>query len=221
MTTIRVLLADDQAVVRRGLRTILEPEPDLEVVGEAADGVEAVALARRRAADVVLMDVRMPRMDGLAATRLLAHPASGESIDVLVLTTFDLDEVVFGALRAGAAGFLLKSAEPEALVEAVRTVARGHGLIAPDVTRRLIGEFASAAPAPRADARIEALTPREREVLLLMARGLSNADVARELVLESSTVKKHVANVLSKLDLGSRAQAVVFAYEHGLARPGG
>jgi DNA-binding NarL/FixJ family response regulator len=220
VSAIRVLLADDQAVVRRGLRTILDPEPDLEVVGEAADGVEAVALARRRAADVVLMDVRMPRMDGLAATRLLAHPASGEPIDVLVLTTFDLDEVVFGALRAGAAGFLLKSAEPEALVDAVRTVARGHGLIAPDVTRRLIGEFASTAPPPRADARIEALTPREREVLLLMARGLSNADLARELVLESSTVKKHVANVLSKLDLGSRAQAVVFAYEHGLARPG-
>ncbi len=220
MTAIRVLLADDQAVVRRGLRTILEAEPDMEVVGEAADGVEAVALAHRRAADIVLMDIRMPRMDGLAATRLLAHPATGPPIDVLVVTTFDLDEVVFDALRAGAAGFLLKSAEPEALVEAVRTVARGQGLISPEVTRRLITEFAASAPQPRADPRIDALTPREREVLMLMARGLSNADVARELVLEASTVKKHVANVLSKLDLRSRAQAVVFAYEHGLARPG-
>jgi DNA-binding NarL/FixJ family response regulator len=220
MTRIRVLLADDQAVVRRGLRTILEAEPDMEIVGEAADGVEAVALAHRRAADIVLMDVRMPRMDGLAATRLLAHPATGAPIDVLVVTTFDLDEVVFAALRAGAAGFLLKSAEPEALVEAVRTVARGQGLISPDVTRRLISEFAASAPQPHIDERVDTLTPREREVLMLMARGLSNADVARELVLEASTVKKHVANVLSNLDLSSRAQAVVFAYEHGLARPG-
>jgi DNA-binding NarL/FixJ family response regulator len=220
MTPIRVLLADDQALVRRGLRTILEAEPDIEIVGEAADGVEAVALARRRAADLVLMDVRMPRMDGLAATRLLAHPASGAPIDVLVVTTFDLDEVVFAALRAGAVGFLLKSTEPEALVEAVRTVARGQGLISPDVTRRLISEFATSAPQPHTDPRFDTLTTREREVLMLMARGLSNADVGRELVLEPSTVKKHVANVMSKLDISSRAQAVVFAYEQGLARPG-
>ena len=220
MTTIRVLLADDQAVVRQGLRTILDAEPDVEVVGEATDGVEAVALARRRAADLVLMDIRMPRMDGIAATRLLAHPATGGPIDVLVVTTFDLDEVVFAALRAGAAGFLLKSAEPDELVAAVRTVARGQGLISPEVTRRLITEFAANAPPPPADARIDELTPREHEVLMLMARGLSNADLGRELVLEPSTVKKHVANVLSKLDLSSRAQAVVFAYEHGLARPG-
>ena len=220
MSAIRVLLADDQAVVRRGLRTILEAERDMEVVGEAADGVEAVALARRRAADIVLMDVRMPRMDGLAATRLLAHPASGAPIDVLVVTTFDHDEVVFAALRAGAAGFLLKSAEPEVLVEGVRTVARGQGLISPEVTRRLIGEFAAGAQPAPPDSRIDALTPREREVLMLMARGLSNADLGSELVLEASTVKKHVANVLSKLDLSSRAQAVVFAYEHGLAQPG-
>ena len=162
----------------------------------------------------------MPRMDGLAATRLLAHPAAGDPIDVLVVTTFDLDEVVFAALRAGAAGFLLKSAEPEALIEAVRTVARGQGLISPEVTRRLISEFAASAPQPAPDPRIDTLTPREHEALMLMARGLSNADIARELVLEASTVKKHVANVLSKLDLSSRAQAVVFAYEHGLARPG-
>ena len=220
MTAIRVLLADDQAVVRRGLRTILEAEPDIEIVGEAADGVEAVALAHRRAADIVLMDIRMPRMDGLAATRLLAHPATGQPIDVLVVTTFDLDEVVFAALRAGAAGFLLKSTEPDALIAAVRTVARGQGLISPEVTRRLITEFAASAPQPHTDPRIDALTPREREVLMLMARGLSNADLGRELVLEPSTVKKHVANVLSKLDIRSRAQAVVFAYEHGLARPG-
>jgi DNA-binding NarL/FixJ family response regulator len=221
MTAIRVLLADDQALVRRGLRTILGAEPDIEIVGDAADGVEAVALAHRRGADLVLMDIRMPRMDGLAATRLLTHPATGTPIDVLVVTTFDHDEVVFAALRAGAAGFLLKSAEPEALVEAVRTVARGQGLISPEVTRRLITEFAGSAPQPQMDPRVDALTPREREVLLLMARGLSNADVGRELVLEPSTVKKHVANVLSKLDIRSRAQAVVFAYEHGLARPGG
>jgi DNA-binding NarL/FixJ family response regulator len=140
---------------------------------------------------------------------------------VLVVTTFDHDEVVFAALRAGAAGFILKSAEPDALVDAVRTVARGQGLISPEVTRRLISEFAGSAPQPQADARVDALTPREHEVLLLMARGLSNADVGRELVLEPSTVKKHVANVLSKLDIRSRAQAVVFAYEHGLTRPGG
>jgi DNA-binding NarL/FixJ family response regulator len=220
MTAIRVLLADDQALVRRGLRTILGAEPDIEIVGDAADGVEAVALAHRRGADLVLMDIRMPRMDGLAATRLLTHPATGTPIDVLVVTTFDHDEVVFAALRAGAAGFLLKSAEPEALVDAVRTVARGQGLISPEVTRRLITEFAGSAPQPQMDPRVDALTPREREVLLLMARGLSNADVGRELVLEPSTVKKHVANVLSKLDIRSRAQAVVFAYEHGLARPG-
>jgi DNA-binding NarL/FixJ family response regulator len=221
MTAIRVLVADDETVVRRGLRAILQVEPDIEVVGEAADGMEAVALARRRGADVVLMDVRMPRMDGLAATRLLANPAAGEPIDVLVVTTFDLDDVVFAALRAGAAGFLLKSAEPDELVDAVRTVAGGHGLIAPEVTRRLIGEFAASAPRPDGDPRVESLTPREREVLLLVARGLSNAQVARELVLEESTVKKHVANVLSKLDLTSRAQAVVFSYEHGVVRPGG
>ena len=220
MKPIRVLLADDQVLVRRGLRTILETEPDIEIVGEAADGAEAVALARRRAADVVLMDVRMPRMDGLAATRLLAHPATGEPTDVLVLTTFDLDEVVFAALRAGAVGFLLKSAEPDELIAAVRTVAAGQGLISPEVTRRLITEFAASSELTQADARIDALTPREREVLMLMARGLSNAELGDELVLEPSTVKKHVANVLSKLDLKSRAQAVVFAYEHGLARPG-
>ena len=220
MKPIRVLLADDQVLVRRGLRTILETEPDIEIVGEAADGAEAVALARRRAADVVLMDVRMPRMDGLAATRLLAHPATGEPTDVLVLTTFDLDEVVFAALRAGAVGFLLKSAEPDELIAAVRTVAAGQGLISPEVTRRLITEFATSAELTQADAGIDALTPREREVLMLMARGLSNAELGDELVLEPSTVKKHVANVLSKLELKSRAQAVVFAYEHGLARPG-
>src|SRR5919112_4317907 len=205
MTATRNLVAHDQAMVRRGLRTILEAEADLEVVGEAADGIEAVALARRRDADLVVMDVRMPRMDGLAATRLLAHPAEGDPIDVLVVTTFDLDDVVFAALRAGAAGFLLKSAEPEALVDAVRTVARGQGLIAPDVTRRLIGEFAARSSQAQPDPRLDTLTPRERDALMLMARGLSNADIAAELVLEASTVKKHVANVLSKLDLASRA----------------
>jgi DNA-binding NarL/FixJ family response regulator len=201
MTPVRVLLADDQAVVRRGLRTILEAEPDLEVVGEAADGAEAVALAHRRAADVVLMDIRMPRMDGLAATRLLAHPAVGPPIDVLVVTTFDLDEVVFAALRAGAAGFLLKSAEPEALVEAVRTVARGQGLISPEVTRRLIDEFAASAPQPSADTRIDDLTPREREVLELMAEGRSNQGIAARMVVTERAVEKHVTSIFAKLRL--------------------
>jgi DNA-binding NarL/FixJ family response regulator len=217
---IEVVLADDQTLVRAGFRALLDAEHDMAVVGEAADGEEAVDVVRRMRPDVVLMDIRMPRTDGLTATgRLTADPAlSGTR--VIVLTTFELDDYVFGALRAGAAGFLLKSVEPEVLVDAVRTVARGHGLISPEVTRRLIGEFAASAPQPHADPRIDTLTPREHEVLMLIARGLSNADIARELVLEASTAKKHVANVLGKLDLGSRAQAVVFAYEHGLARPG-
>ena len=158
----------------------------------------------------------MPRMDGLAATRPVAHPATGEPIDVLVVTTFDHDEVGFAALRAGAAGFLLKSTEPDALIAAVRTVAGGQGLISPEVTRRLISEFAASAPQPRADPRLDALTPREREVLMLMARGLSNADLGRELVLEPSTVKKHVANVLAKLDLPSRSALNTWAHAHGL-----
>ena len=220
MTPIRVLLADDQALVRRGLRTILEAEPDIEIVGEAADGVEAVALARRRAADVVLMDVRMPRMDGLAATRLLAHPAPASrptsSWSRPSISTKSSSPPCAPAPPASCSSRpSRKSSSPP-----YGRSPRGQGLISPEVTRRLITEFAAARRCLRADARIDALTPREREVLMLMARGLSNADLGRELVLEPSTVKKHVANVLSKLDLRSRAQAVVFAYEHGLARPG-
>ncbi|RKQ90990.1 LuxR family two component transcriptional regulator [Solirubrobacter pauli] len=220
---IKVLIADDQAIVRGGFRVLLESEPDLEVVGEAEDGEQAVALARRRAADVVLMDVRMPRLDGLAATRRLAGPdvAPEDRVDVIVVTTFDLDEYVFGALRAGAAGFLLKDAQPEVLVDAIRAVADGKGLVDPDVTRRLIARFAELAPDPSRAAALAALSEREREVLLQVASGRSNAEIARALTVEESTVKTHVSAVLAKLGLRSRVQAVILAYESGLVTPGG
>jgi DNA-binding NarL/FixJ family response regulator len=214
----RVLLADDQAEVRTGLRLILQRHADLDVVGDAVDGADAIGLARRRRPDVVLMDVRMPRLDGLAATRELTAAPGGPA--VVVLTTFDLDEYVFGALRAGAAGFLLKDAPPQRIVEAVRAAAAGAGLIAPEVTRRLVARFAQLSPARPDDERLAALTPRERDVLLLVARGRSNAEVAADLVVEETTVKSHVARVLGKLGLRSRAQAVVFAYETGLVSPG-
>ncbi|MGX6448902.1 response regulator [Patulibacter sp. S7RM1-6] len=219
----RVLLADDQAIVRGGFRVLLESEPDIEVVGEAEDGAQAVALARRRAADVVLMDVRMPRMDGLEATRALAGPdvPAGERVDVVVVTTFDLDEYVFGALRAGAAGFLLKDAQPEVLVDALRTVAGGRGLVDPDVTRRLIARFAQLSPDPARGRALDELSDRERHVLLQLATGASNAEIARALTVEESTVKSHVSAVLSKLGLRSRVQAVILAYESGLVTPGG
>jgi DNA-binding NarL/FixJ family response regulator len=212
--SIRVLVADDQALVRAGFRQLLEREPDLDVIGEAADGAEAVALARRGRPDVVVMDVRMPNIDGLEATRrvLSERPAPR----VLVLTTFDLDEYVFEALRAGASGFLLKDAAPEELVSAIRLVARGDALLAPSVTRRVIEEFARrAAPSPP-NPGLERLTPREREVLLLVARGLSNAEIAGELFLTLGTVKTHVAHILRKLDARDRVQAVVVVYESGL-----
>jgi len=218
--SIRVLIADDQAVFRRGFRALVGDEPDLEVVGEAEDGIQAVALARRRQADVVLMDIRMPRMDGLEATRQLAGPGVEETVNVLVLTTFDLDEYVFGALRAGAAGFLLKDAEPQALLDAVRTVARGQGLIAPEVTRRLIARFADISPDTSREPLLEELTDREREVLLLIAQGHSNAEIAQLLVVEEATIKSHVSRLLSKLQLRSRVQAVILAYETGLVSPG-
>jgi DNA-binding NarL/FixJ family response regulator len=214
--TVRLLIADDQAVVRSGFRALLEDEPDIEIVGEAEDGIQAVALARRRGANVVLMDVRMPRMDGIEATRALADDA----IDVLVVTTFDLDEYVFGALRAGAAGFLLKDAPPEVLAEAIRTVARGHGLIAPEVTRRLIARFAAVSPRERA-AGLEDLSERERQVLMLVAHGHTNAEIGRELGVEETTVKTHVSAVLAKLGLHRRVEAVIYAYETGLVTPGG
>ena len=211
---IRVALADDQELVRTGFRLILSAEPDLEVVGEAADGLQAVDVVRTRRPDVVLMDVRMPVLDGIEATRRVA----GET-RVIVLTTFEVDSVVFDALRAGASGFLLKTGAADELVRAVRVVAAGESLLAPSVTRRLVEEFARS-PAPSAVAGLEELTQRETEVLRLVARGLSNAEIAAELVVEPSTVKSHVASVLSKLDLRDRVQAVVLAYESGLVRRG-
>jgi len=211
---IRVLLADDQALVRAGFRLILEAEPDMEVTGEAADGAQVVEQAHATHPDVVLMDVRMPDLDGIEATRRLL--ANGAGPRVLMLTTFDLDEYVIDAFRAGASGFLLKTAPPDQLVAAVRTVHAGEALLAPASTRRLIEQFArppAAAPA------LDELTARERDVLRLLARGLTNAEIAAQLVVEPSTVKSHVASVLAKLDLRDRVQAVVYAYESGLIRP--
>jgi DNA-binding NarL/FixJ family response regulator len=219
--TIAVVLADDQAVVRAGLRTILEAEPDIDVVGEAGDGGQAVRVARTLQPDVVLMDVRMPHVDGIAATRELAGPNAADPITVLMLTTFDLDEYVFDALRAGASGFLLKNIEPDELVMAVRVVAEGQGLVAREVTLRLITEFAHTSSAAAPPPVFHELTDREREILPLVARGWSNAEIAQHLVLSRSTVKTHVANTLAKLGCRDRVQMVVFAYEHGLVRPGG
>ncbi|QBI19700.1 response regulator transcription factor [Egibacter rhizosphaerae] len=224
---IRTVLVDDQYVVRAGFRAILESaDPDggdpIEVVGEAGDGDHGVRTARREQADVVLMDIRMPGTDGLEATRRLAGPDVEDPINVLVVTTFDLDEYVFQALRAGAAGFLLKDLEPEALVQAVRVVARGEGLVAPAVTRRLIEEFArSAAPPSENPPGLEKLTEREHEIVALVAQGLSNHEIADHLFLGAATVKTHVGNVLLKLGLRDRVQAVVYAYEHGIVTPGG
>jgi DNA-binding NarL/FixJ family response regulator len=219
---IRVVVADDQAVVRAGFRTILESEADIEVVGEAVDGADAVSVVRRHRPDVVLMDVRMPGTDGIAATRELAGVAARDPVPVLVITTFDLDEYVFAALRAGASGFLLKDTEPDDLVTAVRVVATGDGLVAPAVTRRLIAEFArvSAPPAPPGRDPLADLTDREREILLLIAKGLSNTEIADTLVLSASTVKTHVGNLLAKLRCRDRVQAVVLAYESGVVQPG-
>ena len=219
--TIRVLVVDDQPLIRAGFHKMVEARPDLEVVGEAADGAEAVAQARRLGPDVVLMDVRMPAMDGLEATRQLAGPGVANPTRVLILTTFDLDEYVYEALRAGASGFLLKDAPPEELAAAIRVIAAGEALLAPSVTRRLIQRFADRPPPKAVDARsLGRLTDRETEVLRLVARGLSNAQIATELVVSETTVKSHVAHLLMKLGLHDRVQAVVLAYETGFVQPG-
>ncbi|MBQ1025833.1 response regulator transcription factor [Micromonospora sp. C95] len=218
---IRVLIADDQAMVRQGFGALLAAQPDLLVVGDAADGAQAVAQARRLDPDVVLMDVRMPVLDGLAATRKLLGDRPADRPRVLILTTFDLDDYVYEALRAGASGFLLKDAPAADLIHAVRVVAAGDALLAPTVTRRLIAEFAARPhrqrPRPTA---LAALTPRETEVLRLIAQGRSNAEIAAELVVAEQTVKTHVGRILAKLQLRDRAQAVVLAYETGLVAAG-
>jgi DNA-binding NarL/FixJ family response regulator len=215
---IRVLIADDQELVRTGFRVILTAEPDLEVVGEAGDGRETIDAVASLSPDVVLMDIRMPNLDGIEATRRIA--TRGGPPRVLILTTFDLDEYVYEALRAGASGFLLKDAGADELIHAVRVVAGGEALLAPSITRRLIEDYAQRPPKREQPAALGDLTPRELEVLRLLARGLSNGEIARELVLGDATVKTHVARIFAKLDLHDRAQAVVLAYETGLVQPG-
>ena len=218
---IRVLVADDQTLVRAGLRTLLESDDDLQVVGEAGDGAEAVEAARRLRPDVVLMDIRMPVLDGLEATRRIVADELLAGVRVVVLTTFDLDENVYEALRAGASGFLAKDVDPAELRHAVRVVARGDALLSPGVTRRLIAEFA-ARPThqPAAAYRLEVLTDREREVLALVGEGLGNDDIAARLYMSPATAKTHVSRIMTKLAVHDRAQLVVLAYETGLVRPG-
>jgi DNA-binding NarL/FixJ family response regulator len=217
--TIKVLIADDQAMVRAGFRMVLNAETDIEVVGEAGDGEQAVAAAKRLRPDVVLMDIRMPRLDGIQATHRLLDTAAAAP-RVLILTTFDLDEYVYEALHGGASGFLLKNAPPERLEEAIRVVAQGEALLAPSVTRRVIEEFVHQPRRGNPPAELEELTAREREVLALLAHGRTNEEIAAELVVSRGTAKTHVAHVLGKLGLRDRIQAVIFAYENGLVKPG-
>ena len=217
---IRVLLADDQALVRAGFRALLDAQDDIEVVGEAADGDEAVAAIRRLVPDVVLMDIRMPGADGLDATRRVAADERLRPVRVVILTTFELDEYVFEAIRSGASGFLVKDTEPTELIAAVRAVARGDALLSPSVTRRLIGEFALRAQQPREYPQLAALTEREREVVALAGQGLSNDEIAAKLVVSPATAKTHVSRAMVKLAARDRAQLVVIAYESGLVRPG-
>jgi DNA-binding NarL/FixJ family response regulator len=217
---IRVLLADDQALVRAGFRSLLDAEDDVTVVGEACDGTEAVELARAERPDVVLMDIRMPGADGLEATRTIAGDASLTDVRVVILTTFDLDEYVFEALRVGASGFLVKDTEPVELLQAVRVVARGEALLSPGVTRRLIAEFASRSRAPIPAAELAVLTDREREIVALVGEGLSNEEIAARLVVSPATAKTHVSRAMTKLNARDRAQLVVVAFQSGLVRPG-
>ncbi|MEU8530924.1 MULTISPECIES: response regulator transcription factor [Streptomyces] len=217
---IRVVLADDQTLVRAGFRSILAGEDDIDVVGEAADGEQAVALARELRPDVVLMDIRMPGLDGLEATRRITEDARLDGVRVVILTTFDVDDYVYGALRAGASGFLVKDTEPMELLHGVRVVARGDALIAPGVTRRLIAEFAGRAKQPDPSPRLNALTEREREVMGLVGAGLTNDEIAQRLVLSPATAKTHVSRIMTKLDVRDRAQLVILAYESGMITPG-
>ncbi|MER5892981.1 response regulator transcription factor [Streptomyces sp. NPDC001876] len=224
--SIRVIIVDDQAMVRAGFAALLSAQSDIDVVGEAPDGLRGIEVSRSLRPDVVLMDVRMPEMDGLAAARELLSPSAGESHrpKVLMLTTFDVDDYVYEALRVGASGFLLKDAPPADLISAVRVVAAGDALLAPSVTRRLIADFARQRPSGAFRSgpalRLRGLTPRETEVLELVARGLSNQEIAGRLVVAEQTVKTHVSRILAKADLRDRAQAVIFAYESGLVTPG-
>ena len=217
---IRVLLADDQALVRAGFRALLDAQGDIEVAGEAGDGAQAFRLARELIPDVVLMDIRMPGTDGLAATRQIATDPQLLSVRVVILTTFELDEYVFEAIRSGASGFLVKDTEPDELVQAVRVVAGGNALLSPGVTRRLIAEFAARAKRPRETAGLQELTDREREVLALVGSGLSNHEIAKRLYVSPATAKTHVSRAMIKLQARDRAQLVVIAYESGLVRPG-
>jgi DNA-binding NarL/FixJ family response regulator len=217
---IRVVLADDQALVRAGFRALLDAQDDIEVVGEAADGEEGVRLAADLTPDVVLMDIRMPGVDGLSATRRIAADERSAGVRVVILTTFGLDEYVFEAIRSGASGFLVKDTEPAELVQAVRVVAGGEALLSPSVTKRLIAEYASRAKEPVAAAGLEELTDREREVVALVGEGLSNEEIAERLVVSPATAKTHVSRAMGKLRARDRAQLVVIAYESGLVRPG-
>ncbi len=217
---IRVVLADDQALVRAGFRALLNAQEDIEVVAEASDGVEAVAAARTHRPDVLLMDIRMPNLDGLEATRRISDTPELEGVHILILTTFEEDEYVFEAIRVGASGFLVKDTEPVELIRAVRVVAGGDALLSPGVTRRLIAEFASRAKKVRQPARLDLLTEREREVVALVGEGLTNDEIADRLVVSPATAKTHVSRAMTKLAARDRAQLVVFAYESGLVRPG-